>query len=327
MLIDCTDQVIEKQGEISKNITNIKAFAEQADEPDMAIGSGCNGCGYKDWCFRALPENNVFDIGWSMWGSKKDEAYNMGLVSFEDVMNAGFKLSERQARQVETIVKDLCPHINKPEIRAFLSTVKYPLYHFDFETYQQAVPLWDNVSPYQQIPFQYSLHIQNEPCGVTTHKEFLGKEGADPRRTLAERLILDIPTNSCVMAYNMGFEKSQINRLANLFPDLSKHLMSIHENMIDLMVPFRSGAYYSREMGGSFSIKKVLPALFPDDSELDYSSLNIIQNGGDAMNAYATLHEKPVNEIAEIRAALLAYCRLDTLAMVKILERLYAITG
>jgi hypothetical protein len=326
VLIDCTDQVIEKQSEISKNITSIKAFAEQADEPDMAIGSGCSGCGYKDWCFRALPENNVFDIGWSMRGSKKDEACSMGLISFENVMNAGVRLNERQKRQVETIVRDLPPHINKTEIREFLSTVKYPLYHLDFETYQQAVPLWDNVSPYQQIPFQYSLHIQNEPCGVTTHKEFLGKEGVDPRRALAERLITDIPLGSCTMAYNMSFEKSQINRLANMFPDLSKHLMSIHENMIDLMVPFRSGAYYSREMGGSFSIKKVLPALFPDDPELDYNSLNLVQNGGEAMTAYAALQEKTTEEIAEIRAALLAYCRLDTLAMVKILERLYTIT-
>jgi hypothetical protein len=323
LLIDCTNTVIETQRDIEGNIADIRELAEQADEPDITIGNACTGCGYNSWCLRKLPANNVFDIGWGMRGNKKNQAYCEGIVSFEDIIKDALKLTEKQARQVETVVENLPPYINKAKIREFLSTVKYPLYHLDFETYQQPIPLWDNVSPYQQIPFQYSLHIQNEPCGVAAHKEFLGREGVDPRRGLAERLTLDIPMGACVMAYSMSFEKTQIKGLANLFPDLSDHLMSIHDNVIDLMIPFHSGAYYCREMGGSCSIKKVLPALCPDDPELDYNSLKHIHHGGEAMAAYAALHEKPADEIAETRAALLAYCRLDTLAMVKILEKLY----
>ena len=99
--------------------------------------------------------------------------------------------------------------------------------------------------------------------------------------------------------------------------------MIIHDNMVDLAYPFQSGAYYCREMGGGYSIKVVLPALCPDDPEIDYNSLQLIHDGSEAMFAYATLKEQPPDVAAEIRQALLAYCHLDTLAMVKILEKLY----
>jgi len=326
VLTDCTGHILDMQDELPENIAYIIDMAKQSVEPEVLIGSGCDGCGFKKWCFRKLPPNNVFEIGWRMRSTKKDELYSAGIVSFEDILEGGIKLSEKQNRQVEAATRNLPPHINKDEIAAFLSTIKYPLYHLDFETYQQAIPLWDNVSPYMQIPFQYSLHIQDMPCGPVIHKEFLAKEGADTRRLLAERLCADIPINVCVMAYNMSFEKSQIKGMARLFPDLAGHLMNIHDHMIDLMAPFQSGAYYCREMGGSYSIKKVLPALCSGDPELDYEALNHVHNGNEAMAVYASLHEKSAKEIDETRIALLAYCRLDTLAMVKILEKLYSLT-
>jgi len=105
-------------------------------------------------------------------------------------------------------------------------------------------------------------------------------------------------------------------------PDLAEHLRSIADNMRDLYAPFSSGHYYCKEMGGSRSIKAVLPAFFPKDPELDYTKLGLIQNGSNAMEAFASLHEKPPDEALRIRAALLAYCKLDTLALVKITERL-----
>jgi len=313
------------QQDVAGHISEITAAAEQTTEPDIVIGSLCDKpyeCGYKGWCFGHLPKNNVFEIGWGVRGSKKDEAYGAGLVSFEDVLSADIGLSEKQIRQITTAAQNMPPHIDKTSILDFLSTVRYPLYHLDFETYQQAIPEWDNISPYSQIPFQYSLHIQAAPRGAAAHQEFLAKEGVDSRRSFAERLCADIPKNACIIAYYMGFEKGQIKRLAALFPDLSDHLMSLHDNMMNLAIPFQSGAYYCKKMGGSYSIKAVLPALCPDDPELDYNALNI-RNGSEAMNAYAELANKPPEEIEKIRAALLAYCRLDTLAMVRILEKLY----
>ena len=327
VLIDCTEQVQDMQGTIAGNIREIKTITTSNEEPLCQIGSRCDKpyeCAYKDWCFRNLPEHNVYDIGWSLWGSKKDEAYQAGHVTFADVLNSQIiPLKDSQLMQVQTVVQNLPPHIEVDAIRQFLQTLTYPLYHFDFETYQQVIPLFDGVRPYQVIPFQYSIHIQETPGADPTHKEFLAKEGVDARRELSERLCADIPRNVCVLAYYASFERSRIREMAAEFPDLAGHLLQIEANILDLADPFKDGHYYCREMGGSYSIKSVLPALCPDDPELDYNSLSLIQNGGDAMNAYASLHEKSPEEVQEIRAALLAYCRLDTLAMVKVLEKLY----
>ena len=326
---DCTTGIIDRQDDISRNISAIRIIAAMESEPNEVIGKRCDNpyeCGYKSWCFRCLPEYNVFEIGWRMKSDLKDALYRSGVVSFEDVIRSNCVLSEKPLRQVMTTLQNLPPHIDKGAIRSFLTTVKYPLYHLDFETYQQPVPLWDNVSPYKQIVFQYSLHIQGKCCGAVEHREFLGREGVDPRRELAERLCADIPTDACVMVYNKTFEQTQLENLAALFPRMRSHLMSIRNNIVDLMHPFSSGMYYCREMGRGYSIKKVLPALCGDDPELDYQKLPLIHNGGEAMTAYATLHEQPPDEIVSIRTALLAYCKLDTLAMVKILGKLYEAT-
>jgi CRISPR/Cas system-associated exonuclease Cas4 (RecB family) len=323
VLTDCTEIVLNMQKDIPENIANIKAVATQKGEPAPPIGSRCKGCAYKGWCFRDLPKNNVFDIGWGMRGSKKDEAYNSGYVSFEGVLNSSAKLSEHQLLQVKTVVNNLPPHIEPYSIHQFLNGLSYPLYHLDFETIQPTVPPWNGIKPYQQIPFQYSLHIQGKPCAEPVHREFLAKEGEDPRRAVAERLCADIPKNVCVLAFNAGFEKGRLKELAGAFPDLSAHLLNIRDNVKDLADPFSKGYYYCREMGGSYSIKVVLPALCGGDPELDYHALDLIHNGSEAMNAFLDLHKRPPEEIAKVRAALLAYCRLDTLAMVKVLEKLY----
>ena len=329
VLNDTTEQVINLQEDVPDNIADMAAVAEMKKEPQNFLGSRCGkpyACGYKNFCWRDMPKNNIYDIGFRMRKSKKDEHYQNGIVTFADVAQAEIKLSDNQWRQVNTQLYDLPDYINKERIREFLDTISYPLYFLDFETFRQAVPQWDYVRPYMQIPFQYSLHILEERGGPLIHKEFLGKEGADIRRELAEQLCADISKGVCSLAYYMSFEKSRIKELAYLFPDLEDHLMSIHDNIQDLIIPFRKGYFYTKAMGGTASIKAVLPAMFPRDPELDYKALNLIQNGGDAMNAFPKLHEKKPEEIAEIRKALLAYCKLDTLAMVRILERLYELS-
>ncbi len=159
------------------------------------------------------------------------------------------------------------------------------------------------------------------------HKEFLGKEGTDPRRALAEQLVEDIPTGACSLAFNMSFEKTVIKEIAKQFPDLSEQLMDIHDNMHDLMIPFKDQDYYSKAMQGSYSIKYVLPALYPDDPELDYHNLDGIHNGSEASNAFAEMATHTPEEIAEMRANLLRYCGLDTYAMVKVLRKLREAIG
>ena len=124
----------------------------------------------------------------------------------------------------------------------------------------------------------------------------------------------------------MKFEKMVIRNLANLYVDLSDHLMNIHDNMQDLMVVFKKRDYYTKEMHGSYSIKYVLPALFPDDPELDYHNLDLIHNGAEASGNYANLGEYSQEEQDKIKNALLKYCELDTYAMVKIWQKLNEVT-
>ena len=158
--------------------------------------------------------------------------------------------------------------------------------------------------------------------GGLTHKEFLADVGIDPRRALAEKLIADLPKQGTIVTYNAGFERRVIKELAGQFDDLSDELLAFNKRVIDLIVPFRRLGYYHDKMNGSFSLKSVLPALFPDDDEIGYQGLSI-QEGGMASDTFANLHlvEDP-QDVENIRKDLLAYCRMDTLAMVKIMDKL-----
>lgn len=209
-----------------------------------------------------------------------------------------------------------CPKILR------MDKLRYPLYFLDFETFQEAIPPFDDCWPWEQIPSQYSLHVLDEPDGELRHYEFLAPEGSDPRRAVAERLCEDIPMGACTIAYNMSFKKGRISEMASLFPDLADHLLSINEGMVDLIEPFKKGVCYFRAMGGSNSIKDVLPAMFPGDPELDYHALEGVHNGGEAMRAYAELDKMPLGERAAVREQLLRYCELDTLAMPRIYSQL-----
>ncbi|NLG10408.1 MAG: DUF2779 domain-containing protein [Coriobacteriaceae bacterium] len=323
-IADLTNRVREMQDEVGGNITSFKQIADDPIEPEIAIGPQCFDpypCGFQCHCWQHIPQPNVFDLG-GVGGVNGFRLFNDGYVTFADLFDNPGKLNHKQRIQVQTELMDLPPTIDCGAITEFLATLDFPLYFLDFETFQQAIPPFDGLKPFQQIPSQYSLHVLQSPGSTLEHFEFLAEAGTDPRRPLARRLCADIPENACVLAYNMGFEKGVIKQLALIFPDLAKHLMSIHDNIRDLMKPFFKGHYYSREMRGSYSIKYVLPALFPDDPELNYDNLDGIHNGDEAMNAFANLSNNDEADTARIRAQLLAYCRLDTLAMVRIWEKL-----
>ena len=246
--------------------------------------------------------------------------YKQGYITFEDLLKA--KIGKKYRERIEYDLYDKPDHIDKLNIKKFLDTFSYPLYFLDFETYQMPIPLYDYVHPYEQVPFQYSLHYYEKENGELLHTEYLGIPGTDPRRALAEQLVKEIPLNVCTLAYNMSFEKGVIKRLATIYPDLSEHLMNIHNHIKDLEDPFSKRYYYTKDMAGSSSIKKVLPALFPDDPSLDYHNLDLIHNGSEAMNSFAKMATMSKEELGYTRERLLRYCELDTYAMVKIYKKL-----
>lgn len=322
-LEDCTGQVRLNASNVGENVEAIRRYMRSETELTKDIDICCDSpyeCAFKAYCSRHLPKNTVFDIS-RMPITKKYDLYHKGIITFDDLLDHQIKLSPKQMLQVLTAVEQRPDYIDENEIITFLNTLSYPIYHLDFETFQQAVPEFEGGKPYEQIPFQYSLHIESAN-GTLEHREFLAKEGEDPRRALAEQLCKDIPEGVCSLAYNMSFEKTVIKNLAAEFPDLASHLLDIRENMHDLMIPFSKGHYYSEPMKGSYSIKFVLPALYPGDPELDYHNLEDVHNGSEASAAFLTMASKSPEQIKQLRENLLKYCGLDTFAMVKVLEKL-----
>ena len=324
---DVTDTCISKLEEVSNRISDINEFMNQKDEPEDMVSENCFDpylCPFFKYCTKHLSSPNVFDIS-GMWKSKMIEYYNKEITSFKDLINED--LNPTYLEQVDFEINNKPDKIKIDEIKDFISTLNYPLYFLDFETYQQTIPLYDGISPYQQIPFQYSLHYIEEVDGDLKHNEFLAESGVDPRRSLAEALVKDIPMDVCTLAYNMSFEKMVISDLAELYPDLEEHLLNIHKNMKDLRVPFLKRNYYNKLMKGRNTIKYVLPALFPNDPELDYHNLEGVHNGSEAMNAFANLDKLSKEEQLIVRNNLLKYCGLDTYAMVKIYYKLLEVIG
>ena len=308
---------------VESNIARAQEYTKQIKEPEMPLGGHCvypYDCAYRKHCSGNVPVPSVFDL-YRMPFKTACEYFNRGIATFEDCIKSGINLSDRQLTQIKNA--QLCStYVDKAGVRQFLNGLWYPLYFLDFETYQVCVPLYDGTRPFQQVPFQYSLHYITGANGDLHHKEFLADEHKDCRRELAERLCGDIPSGACVLAYNMSFECTRIKELAETFPDLADKLMHIRGNIRDLLDVFQGGYVYNRAMGGSFSIKSVLPAMFPDDPNLDYHNLSDVHNGTEAMGTYLKLRKTSGEERERLRQSLLDYCKLDTLAMVMLWQKL-----
>ena len=324
---DVSAIIEDEYRKLPANLPAAKRVLNADDEPKMEIGPYCNdpyACAFFKHCVGELPQPNVFDL-YRMRFDKKCRLYNEGKVDFESLR--GEELTDMQQLQVESHLNNE-PLYDIDATRQYLSQLSYPLYFLDFETMMDAVPPYEGMRPYQQVTFQYSLHYIEHEGGDIKHKEFLGESGTDPRRALAEQLCRDIPMGVCTTAYNKSFECGRLKELADAFPDLAEHLLDIANRIVDLIDPFRSKMYYLQDMNGSFSIKKVLPALFPDDESLDYKNLaGSVKNGGEAMTIFPKIKDMPPAEADAARESLLRYCELDTWAMVMVWEKLIEITN
>ena len=239
--------------------------------------------------------------------------YHNGIYDQNDIPE-DFPLSDNNRIHLES-QKTGQEHFDEKAVGDFLADWEFPLYFFDFETIGPAVPLFEGARPFMQIPFQYSLHILNEPGGDLIHKEFLPNPNGDPRQELAARLISDLGSSGSIITWNMSFEKGKIDDLITAYPESEIQLRAIYERIVDLMIPFRSMWFYNAKMKGSASIKNVLPALIPNFS---YGELDI-SNGGDASETYlAMLENRFDGDYAKTMDDLREYCKMDTMAMVLI---------
>jgi len=323
---DVTDALQIYSHDISENLKQAQATYASAQEPQYDISENCNSpysCAFYNYCSQHLPEKNVFDL-YRLSQTKKFEYYYKGMRSFEDLRNANIPLNEKQQRQIDFELDNFPIYVNKLKIKEFLNKMTFPFYFLDFETYQSAIPLYDGFKPYQQIPFQYSLHIlKTDSDEKLEHKEFLADETRNEWRTLAEQLINDIPPDGgSVISYNDSFEKTRIKEMANAFPDLAEQLLALNARMVDLLDVFQGGLMYNKAMGNSFSIKSVLPALCPNNPDLDYHANEDVQSGMAATQAFLSLKNRTPDERTRIRQNLLKYCGLDTYAMYAVYREL-----
>ena len=317
---DITDAVLAKQDDVEVSLKSMAKMLK-SDMPEIDIGQHCSDpyeCDFSGHCWNHIPKPSIFNL-YRMNKNKKFDLYHDGIIEYKDIPD-DYSLNKTQRLQVDSL-KNNKSTVDVKVINNFLEKIKYPISFFDFETFQNAIPRFDNQRPYMQMPFQYSLHIIDKK-GDLKHLEYLGDENTDPRRELCEKMLKDLPKSGSIVAYSQSFEITRIRELADLFPDLHDKLIALTSRFVDLIVPFRKLGYYHPGFDGSFSIKSVLPAIFPDDPELDYKKLDI-QNGGMAMDVFANLHLL-IDQIKrdEIRNNLLAYCHLDTLAMVRLWQKL-----
>jgi hypothetical protein len=303
---------------VPQRIEALKAMLATGKEPEVAIGPHCDApfeCDFKGHCWAAVPtEQSVLTLthaygnGWDL--------FHRGVERLAEVPDSE-PLSAAQRRQVDGW-KNGRTIIDGDAIRSWLATIRYPLYHFDFETFAAAVPPYDNTRPYQQIPFQYSIHRQDAAGAEPVHRSYLGSGEGDPREALVLQMLDDLGDEGDILTYHASFERSRIEELARDLPRYATALLRLVPRIQDLETPFLNGWYYAPEMNGRTSIKQVLPAVVLGSA--GYKDL-VVQEGGMASLLYRQLSSGEYKgDVDQLRIDLLAYCERDTMAMVRILE-------
>ncbi|OHA88801.1 MAG: hypothetical protein A3C70_01335 [Candidatus Zambryskibacteria bacterium RIFCSPHIGHO2_02_FULL_43_14] len=321
---DVTEEVREIFDETKENISKAFEVLKKKEMPDLSPRYLKQGADVmEEWLgiMQAIkgefPKYSIYKLAGS---DPKTIAWleNNGIELLHDIPLDG-PLTEKQMRQVEAM-KSGIQHINGEEIRDFLDTLKYPLYFLDYETLAGVIPAFDGYRPYQQVPFQYSLHILDKPGGKLTHKEYLHTDNSDPVPFLLEHLQNNFGAEGSVISWYMTFEKSRNKEMGQMHPKYEKFLAGLNERMVDLMVPFSKGWFVDKDFFGKASIKWVLPALLP---EFSYKELSI-SNGGQAQRVWMeiVLQNKNSEKKNQIMDDLREYCNLDTYAMYAIFEYL-----
>jgi len=286
----------------------IKSLISIKDEPIVSIGKHCKSpyeCSFIPECWKDIPSENVFDL--YRGGEKSWKLFEKGIVELSKIPS-DFNLNSKQKIQVKGEV-----FVDAKKIGNFLDELKYPIYYFDFEAINPCVPLFDGMSPYSRVPFQYSLHIQREIDGPLEHVSFLGEYGVDPREPILKSMRANLGSSGTILAWNQSYEIGVIKELISYFPSYSNWGLDIISRFNDLIIPFKNFWYYDPIQKGSCSLKKVLPVF----SDLSYGA---ISNGFDASLAYESLGNSPNKE--KTRSMLEEYCYMDTLAEVEILKGL-----
>ena len=316
---DITSQVNEIKG-IKERIDKMFEVINSDKPPkaglliDKTIKEGNHDC-FIENCLDDLPENHVFCL--YRGGKLSCELFENGIMHIKDIPQH-VKLNGKQDIQRECEIKKKI-FVDKEKIKQFLATLKYPLYYLDFETFSTAIPMFDGLKSYSQIPFQFSLHIVKKESSKPEHHAFLYNGNEDPREDFIIALKKVIGEKGTVLVYNQSFEIGRLKELAEYFPEHKEWIDNVLKRIVDLLVPFREFSYYNPKQQGSASIKDVLPAI----TGKSYKEMEIGDGGTASAEFFKITYEDCSDEEKKkVRDNLLKYCELDTLAEVMIVERL-----
>lgn len=322
-IVDLTDTVHARQSDIEAKLAAMKAML-QGDMPETDINPNCDApylCAFHGHCWGHIPQNSVFDFR-GPGRADAFELYRQGIVKMEEV--PADSLGWRQQLQLHGL-RYQKNHVDKDAVRAFLDSLWFPLCFMDFETtYMVPLPLFDDMRPYEPLPFQFSLHVIEKEGTEPVHRAYLAKDFENPCEEFLSNLLAVIPAGACVLAWNKAFEVQRLKELAAKFPEKRAAINSVIENIRDLMIPFRDKSIYHWKQNGSYSIKNVLPALVDGFS---YENLPI-KSGDMASSAWVRMiQEADSNAQQRLYSELLEYCHLDTLAMVLIWQEMQAMVA
>jgi hypothetical protein len=313
---DLTSEAFARTDEVKGWIADAQRIVAQPEEPEKAVGAHCYDpfvCGFCNYCNRdaAQPE---YPIDWlpRLSPTKREKFAELGANDLREVPDA--MLSDKQYLIKEhTLNKTV--FFDAAGAAADLAPYGFPAYFLDFESIQFGVPIWKGTRPYQQITYQFSLHLLAE-SGQLAHTDFLDLSGNDPSEPFATALISACGEKGPVYVYNGAFETRLIRELAERYPTLAEPLLAINERVVDLL-PIARARFYHPSQQGSWSIKAVLPAAVPG---LSYENLDGVQDGGMATEAFleGIRPDTSGERKGEIERQLFAYCRLDTFAMVRL---------
>jgi len=304
---------------IEKRVAVLLDMIALPETPDIKIGAQCDApvvCPLKPLCWKFLPPDNVTMI---YYGPKLGfELLDRGILKIVDIPD-DVKLNDKQLIQAK-VLKSRIPHVDKGKIGKFLGKLKYPLYFLDFETINPAIPVFDNTRPFQQIPFQYSLHVVRKAGARPEHYSFLAQGDCDPRPELMQKLQGLLGDAGSIVAYNDQFERGVLRSAVEDYPEYANWFEAIDERFVDLLEPFKSFFYYHPKQGKSASLKSVLPAI----TDMSYEGLEIGEGGLASLEYSRVTFNREVSEAERqrVRLALEKYCALDTEAMIEILNAL-----
>lgn len=314
--INHTDDVLSTVEMFNEVYDEVRAITKAPSMPEPDLRRDCKHCPLFNECLGKGIEHHILEIP-RLLQPKFELLKEEDIIRVEDIPDE-FPLTPNQAR-VRDAVLTKKSYVGD-NLRDDLDSIVWPAFYLDFETVQTAIPLYPDIAPHTQLPTQYSIHKLSGIGNIVGHREYLADPSKDCRKELALNFIKDLENKGSIIAYST-FEKTTINKLKQLYPELANKLDSLVERIVDLEAVIRSN-FYHPDFHGSTSIKVILPVMIP---EMSYDDLEIA-DGGSAMAVFAYLALGKYAEGVEadtVKRNLFDYCKRDTLAMVKLHERLY----